>query len=301
MTTDLKVLKSFQFRNIFADLQKKTKWTWNMTIFQTLKRYIQEAILEIIYARKIKNRGPKITCDVSKVLDAIFDMTDNGGKCSYIERHYGVKIGSYYRFLNIIIDHQLFERFLETCLAQESLPSLAVVDGTHIRSVDGSEGVSFGFKERGKRAIKLTLLTSTKKVVYGSILHPDNKNDHTAFGDFAINNPRNKPLDVLADAGYNGKDFKAICAKNGYNIISCPKKNMQERPSNYQTLLLKMNRSGIEHVNAQVKRFRAIQVKYNKAVKFFNCYLQLVLLLVSIHNGYIRNGFGSGTPLQSST
>ena len=79
MTTDLKVLKSFQFRNIFADLQKKTKWTWNMTIFQTLKRYIQEAILEIIYARKIKNRGPKITCDVSKVLDAIFDMTDNGG------------------------------------------------------------------------------------------------------------------------------------------------------------------------------------------------------------------------------
>ena len=54
-----------------------------------------------------------------------------------------------------------------------------------------------------------------------------------------------------------------------------------------------MNRSGIEHVNAQVKRFRAIQVKYNKAVKFFNCYLQLVLLLVSIHNGYIRNGFGT--------
>jgi len=218
-------------------------------------------------------------------------MTDNGGKCIYIERHYGVKIGSYYRFLNIIIDHRLFERFLEKCLVDEPSPNLCVVDGTHIRSVEGTEGVSYGYKEKSKSATKLTLITTTQKVIYGSALHPDNIHDLKAFEDFTSKNPKSAPLDILADAGYNGESFKNNCAKNGYNVISCPKKNTIVKPSNYQMVLLKMNRSGIEHVNSQVKRFRAIQVKYNKTIRVFNCYLQLVLLIVSIHNGYIRGGF----------
>jgi len=57
MIKDLKALKCLIFRKLFTDLQKNIKWS--LSIFDVLKGHIRDAIIEIIYTRKVKNRGSK--------------------------------------------------------------------------------------------------------------------------------------------------------------------------------------------------------------------------------------------------
>ena len=175
-----------------------------------------------------------------------------------------------------------------------------LVDGTHIRSINGSEGVNYGYKEVSKMAVKITVLAGFNKVIYLSGLHPDNLNDHIAFGDMVSNEPSDRPLQVLADAGYNGKTFKDTCKRNGYEIISCVKKwrtGPSHVLSDYHKILLKRHRCKVEHVFSQLKRFRGLAVKANRFKRFYKNLLDFGNLMVSIHNGIIRGGLKTLTKI----
>ena len=75
------------------------------------------------------------------------EQVDNGSKICYLEKHYGISRGTYYRYLRIIIEHRIIQKFHYRLLAGYRKPSLLLVDGSHIRSINGSEGVDYGYKE----------------------------------------------------------------------------------------------------------------------------------------------------------
>ena len=279
---------------LFANIVPSTTKKYSKNIFDTLKPFLAEAIYQTVMRKKKGNKGPKPKRhNISASLDALFEAMDSGTKVDYLERHHKIPRATYYRYLKIISNNGLLEIFREGLTSGFQSPSLSLVDASHIRSVDGSEAVAYGYKENSKKALKITLLTGANKVIYLKGVHPDNLTDHTAFQQVAINCPSNAPIEVLADSGYNGRAFKDICQENGYHIISCVKKwrtGASHKLSNYQKLLIKRTRSRVEHVFAQLKRFRGVQVKNNKTIWAFNCYLDLAILLVSIHNGIIRKG-----------
>jgi transposase len=287
------------YQKLLSSVKPSGTKKWSKSIFDYMKPFLVKEIERVVLSNKKGNKGPRPKIrNIDHALDAIFEALDTGTKLDYLERTHNISRATYYRYLKIIIDHRLFVKLHQKLLEDHSSPSLGLVDGSHIRSVNGSEGVNYGYKEKSKSALKLTILTGTNKVIYLSGLHPDNLNDHLAFQDMAINHPSNQRLEVLADAGYNGKKFKKICAQNNYNITSCVK-YWRGKPSHiltkYQKILLKKNRSKVEHVFAQLKRFRSIQVKTTRSIKIFNGFLNLAILLVSIHNGIIRNGLKRST------
>lgn len=235
-------LRDFSFQHLKNSISPSTTNKWSGEIFEGIKSVLIVEIMGIILKNKRHNRGPKPNREIiSKVLDALFEQLDNGSKICYLEKHYQIKRATYYRYLKIIIDNKLFESFHRKLLEVGSKPSMLLVDGTHIRSINGSERVNYGYKERSKMAVKVTILTGFNKVIYLSGLHPDNLNDHIAFGDMARLEPSQVPLQVLADSGYNGKRFKDDCKSDGYEIISSVRR-WRNGPShvlsNYHKILL---------------------------------------------------------------
>jgi len=80
---------------------------------------------------------------------------DNGSKIEYIERHHAISRATYYRYLNLLIDNKLIELYHEKLLTGAISPTIEMTDAAmslHIRSVDGSEGVDFGYKIRLRRS-----------------------------------------------------------------------------------------------------------------------------------------------------
>jgi len=279
-------------KELFADIKPSVTNKYSRNIFITLKPYIAEKIYQIIILRKVNNRGPKPKKEnISRSLDAIFEYLDSGTKIEYIEEHYKISRATFYRYFKLT-DNLIVE--IHKQLFGASPPSLSVTDSSHVRSIDGSEGVSYGYKEKSKNACKITILAGMNKVIYDMAIHPDNLSDHVAFQDMIQKRPLDKSIDVLADSGYNGKVFKEICEQNGYHVTSCIKKyknaNYSHQLTKYEKMILKENRSKVEHIFAQLKRFRAIQVKINKRIWIYFGYLRLAALLVSIQNGIINKG-----------
>lgn len=125
-----------------------------------------------------------------------------------------------------------------------------------MRSVKGSEGLDYGFKEKGKKALKITLLASTHKVIYFHSTEPDNVSDITAFTNLSEQHSRDGSIIVtLGDKGYIGREFQEKCLKNGFEII-CPVKIFKNNHPSHslsppKKRLLKTHRCKIEHIFAQ--------------------------------------------------
>ena len=97
------------------------------------------------------------------------------------------------------LDNKLIRLYHEKLLTGAISPTIEMTDAAmslHIRSVDGSEGVDFGYKEKGKRALKITIISGINKVIYHTGIAPDNLPDHKALEQLIDTNSRelSKPV-----------------------------------------------------------------------------------------------------------
>lgn len=260
-------------------------------VFDFLLPYLEKNLYDYIISIKRLNRGRKPSRElIAAFLKSYFYLLDNGAKTYTLEEHLGITRGSFYRLLKILCESRLLESFHESLLYRSDVPSLLLTDASHIRSLQGSEGVAFGYKEKGKRAVKLTIVSGINKVIYFKAIHPDNLNDHLCFEDIVIKNPQPELKTVLADSAYTGKQFKENCKKNGYEVISMPKKRSKDSISTYDKILLKKYRARVEHLFSNIKNFRAIQIKFNRFLWSFLTFLEGAILIVSIFYGIIKKG-----------
>jgi hypothetical protein len=263
-------------------------------VFDFLIPYLESSLYSYIISRKLKNRGRKPDrAIINAFFKSYFYLLDNAPKSYTIEDHFNITRGSFYRLLKILYQSQLLLQFHEALLNGSDLPSLLLTDASHIRSVKGSEGVACGYKEHGKKAIKITIVIGINKVIYFKAIHPDNVNDHLCFEDIVKSNPQSQIKTVLADSAYNGERFNEVCKKNSYNIISPPIKRRNgasKTISNYDKLLLKKYRSRVEHIFSNLKNFRALQVKYNRFLWSFLTLFEGAILIISIYYGIIKGG-----------
>lgn len=276
-----------------------TSNNYSKGIFTALLPYFETSIYDFVIKCKKNGKGPKPKkANIVRFLKAFFSLLSNGCKIETAIDQYNVSRGTFYRYLNLLQRSNLLEQFHSHLLAPYNDPALGLLDATHIRSVNGSDHLGYGHKEHSKKALKITIVTNTNKVIYQSGIVPDNKHDLNGFEALVVNNPSKHHLDILADSAYNGKRFKGVCEANNYHIISPQKKfhyGASEPLSKYQKVLLRKHRSKMEHVFSQLNRFRAIQIKYTKSIWVYKLFLQLAILIISIHNGIIRGGLKSPT------
>ena len=105
-------LKDFNFQHLKASVSPSMTKKWSTNIFEGIKPVLIGTIIETITKNKRHNRGPKPSHKIiSRVLDALFEQLDNGTKLCYLEHHYMIKRGTYYRYLKLIVDNELFQLF----------------------------------------------------------------------------------------------------------------------------------------------------------------------------------------------
>ncbi len=278
----------------FKNCTFNTRTSSSRAIFAQIKHAMADELISLVYSEKKLNRGPKPDPQIAlNVLEAIFEQLDNGSKLHYLETHHHISRGTYYRYLKLILKYNLFEKYNELLLKQYCPPNSLIADATHIRSLFGSECVDFGYKEHGKKAIKLTVLINPGKVIYLKGIHPDNLPDHIALKDIATSNciTDTIAIDVLADAAYNGKEFKQVVKNSGYNVISPPKKRSKAPPlSEREKNLLKTHRVVVEHTFSHLKTKRALQIKTPRNIWVYGILVSLACLINNIYFGIVKSG-----------
>ena len=288
-----------EFKNHFVNITPTAQNKWSENIFNKLKPALLDYLYQAVLRNKVSNKGPKPSKDtINAFLDALFELLDNGSKYSYLFKHHKISKTTFYKYFNLLVSEQISENILNNLLKGVILDQITLLDSSHIRSIKGSDG----FKEKGKKALKLTVLASVNKVVYFHSLEPDNCSDIKAFTSLSNKHQSELNFTVLADKGYVGKEFKDKCLKNGHEII-CPPKKLRNGASSHiltqpKKNLLRLHRCKVEHIFAQLKSYSAIQIKRVRTLKHFDCLVSLAILLTSIHNGVINGGLKSKTLLK---
>lgn len=282
------------FKKIFQNhkLSHKT----SIDIYEQLKPIFKNHIRDIIYQRKTKNRGPKISVDLDQYLDAIFEYIDSGGKRFYLFKHYNISETSFNRYINLIANHRIFQTLFEQFQEQFPVNGDLIADSTTCPSKAGKDSTGWSYKIKGKRTVKIGLLVSTSKKIISLAVTPGNVDDRCNFDKIVSSRkatgPISTPIGVFVDSGYTGKDFAEKCLKNNYQIIAVPKRLRDQSYSHtVQTVdkrPLSRKRPIVEHVNSHLKRFRGIATKYVSKIKIYQSFNYLVCLIISIHNGIIR-------------
>ena len=249
-----------EYINHFAKVTSSPQNKWCEYSFKELKLLIAEALFQAVLRNKVSNKGPKPHEETINVfLDALFELLDNGSKCSYLFRHHKISKTSFYKYFNLLIAEKILEKAHENLLKGAIIEDIALLDSSHIRSVKGSEGVDYGFKEKGKKAVKITLLASVNKIIYFHSLDPDNCSDIKAFTKLSNEHPSEQELTVLADKGYVGKQFKANCLKNKHKII-CPVKKFRGNVPSHS--LTDLERYLLKHSLRSVRSAHILNVYY---------------------------------------
>ena len=258
-------------------------------IFNSLKDEFKTRIKQIIYDRKIKNRGPKIKVDLDRILDAIFESLDNGTKSHYINKNYSISISTFFWYRNLIAKNKIFEQVFEQFLLSQNNPKELLTDTMTVTSYTGKESTGFSYKVKGKRTIKIALLADRDKIIFRYLVVAGNIDDRATLSQMirsmSTGSPDN-PIIILADAGYVGKQITADCLDHKIRLIAAPKRLVNGKPSHIlntiDKFILKSNRPRIEHVNQQLKNFRAIAHKYVRKISLYCSMLSLAILICSI-------------------
>ena len=78
-----------RFSELFKDFKKVHKTS--KTIFDRLKPQIKSKISKVIYGRKKYNKGPKISIDLDRLLDALLKYLTSGITHSDVKEFYQIR------------------------------------------------------------------------------------------------------------------------------------------------------------------------------------------------------------------
>ena len=95
-------------------------------------------------------------------------------------------------------------------------PSYYCVDSTFVKNLYGTEGLGRNPTDRGRRAMKLSVLLDNNGVIHSLIGTPANVPDVVLLGRTieASMVPLCRQVPLLADKGYDSKSNRAICVAN---------------------------------------------------------------------------------------
>ena len=138
--------KRFTQKLACKDIKPTHAKKWSKSIFNILKPNLIDALIQIVNQNKILNRGPKPDpIKIDRFLEAFWEILDNGSKTEYITKNHKISLKTYYRYLKLVIEHNLLRQMHANLLKETCSEPLKCLDASHIRSINGREGVDYGF------------------------------------------------------------------------------------------------------------------------------------------------------------
>lgn len=152
-------------------------------VFEKIKPYVKERIVQFLDGRRKSTRGRKREVDLDHLLDCLFYITDNGIKLSYTKELFNIPRSTYYFYFKLISDSNILEQIHNEIVKEyhtdvfDEDHSYMITDTFTVKSMDGSDGVGRNPTDRGRNGIKVSLICDHMQVTHAVYIVPANVHD----------------------------------------------------------------------------------------------------------------------------
>ena len=260
-------------------------------IFQLLIPYLSQQFSALLDLTKIKSGRPR-KLDFSSFFNAVFFQCQSGAQTRHIPKYSGIAKSTYLRYFEKLKTSRLLESINSCILAEAPLPNIFTTDTFTVKSMDGSEGTGRNPTDRGRRGIKVSLISDAQKVIrhveYGAAnVYDSNMLITTLKTQFP------KRVRLYADSAYIGERISDHGLKHKARLIAQPRRTRGTKKTHIlrkgDKEEMKMYRNGIEHNNCWLRRFRGIHNKWVKTMDSYRCLVFLAVLCINCYLIYVKN------------
>lgn len=263
-------------------------------IFNKLKNYFISKLTIFLDNMRKNKRGRKRTINLDQFLTCLFFIADNGMKMSYIKDYFHLPKSTYYYYFDLVTKNKFFNIIYEQLIhsyTKENQIQYLITDTFTVKSMLGSDGLGRSCTDRGRKALKVSLICDQNLVTHAVHLNPANVHDSKIFiPTIESSMTELKGNYCLADAGYAGHKYISNIEKHtGIKLLSkpkrtCNKSTMSHYVTPYESDLIKKKRNGIERLNGNIRNFRSLMIKYTKKIDSYLTYLYMVLIIITCYN-----------------
>lgn len=162
-------------------------------------------------------------------------------------------------------------------------------DTTNIQNKYGSEGVGRNVCCKGKNITKISTITDSSGIAISIGTYEGNRHDSEIFID-QMNDEKKRMTDkevknktMMADKGYDSSKVRKILQEKGYStIIAYNKRNTKNqakiRKLNEKEKKKYKNRVRVEYLFMKLKRFRRIDIRYDRDKKMYDTFVLMASL-----------------------
>lgn len=164
------------------------------------------------------------------------------------------------------------------------------VDSSYVKNAFGREGVGRNHTDRGRKALKLSVVVDQHGISHGVCCHPGNRPDVCLFESALqamIVDLEGRPM--YADKGYDSRHNREVCRRHGLQDRIFRRKSKPTRRTNAQRIV-------VEHTFAWLKSYRRLLHFYETKPSVFRAFV--LLAQGHITAGRIHTARGGSTAYQ---
>lgn len=240
-----------------------------------LSDVFRRLILSEIESLPTARTGRPLAIPPSVALDHIFKVLRTGMQWREVEAP--VAYTTIFRRFQAWTSAHVFQRAYARALRSYRRlhpPQYYCVDSSYTKNRFGQAGVGRNHTDRGRKALKLSIVTDHNGVSYGARTDPGNRPDVTLLSatlDAMLLNTDRVPL--YADRGYDSRRNRRVCVDAGLADRIFRRRTMTVRRTNARRIV-------VEHAFAWLNRFRRLLLLYEQSP---SVYLSFVFLALGHH------------------
>lgn len=239
--------------------------------------------------RKKSTKGRKRKTSMEAFLKAVFGVARYGVSTTALKELYGIPKATYFHYFKLFQQSGILRELMDQ--TKNKLSDILIGDTFTVKSHDGSDSVGANPTDRGRKGIKVQVISDISGIISSVCSEPANKHDSKIFIKHLRNYDQHKIM--LLDSAYVGKPVQEHAVKNNIRPVVVPKKLCNGKQSHVldsQDLVLIKKRWTIERIIGVLRRFKGVSNKFTKTISGYQCYL---LLAVTLINSYITGIVGS--------
>lgn len=232
-----------------------------------------------------RNKGRKLKCNIDHYIDTIFYVLKTGIRWSDIQSN--LHWTTYHKKFTLFSKYRVFEhshwillKFLERSkfFKDHSLLKDLFIDSTMIKNIQGTEFLGKNHYDRKRNGNKISIVVTNNGIPLAIKLDKASTHDVTAVEeiidqiDIKIVHSR-----LIGDKGYVNQNLKQKLKQKKIHLVYPYRKNQSTKNTAEELKLLKQ-RHIVENVFAWIKKYRRIQLRYDKKKENFLqfCYFCIV-------------------------
>lgn len=158
------------------------------------------------------------------------------------------------------------------------------IDCSYIKNVAGRDLLGKNPSDRGRNAMKMSVICDRNSVPISTTFYPGNRNDSTTEKDSIeaiackIRKRKNQIVTITGDKAYVGKTNRH--GNSGVRMISPPKKNAKNSYRSDEDKIRLTERNKIEHVFCWQDKFRRLILQQEKTSKSYIAFNFIALSII---------------------